>query len=384
MRADENPRILQKFVGNRGIGSLDAFNDDSFIWMASETKIVTIVACLIAVDIDLLSLEDLAEIYVPELSKLEVIYGWEQNPERQGAAILQPAKNKITIRHLLCHTSGLAYLFSSRELQRWAARNGLKHDELSGRLEDSLHPLSFEPGTGWEYGTGVDWAGRIIELVAGCSLEQFCKQHIWDKIGAHNTTFRPLERPDLMSRRLEITKSTHDGAIMFKQHVFPLKPHDDMGGIGLWATPRDFNLFLWHLFLGPTKLLSPRSFSELMSPQVLGLEQISKKMHESTGGILTRIFPKDFPVTPGLGTCITLHDIPGRRPKGTISWVGYPNMHWWYDPSNRIVGSLYMQHIPAGLDVVDVSNLLVNLEMEVYRLVRGADQIATARAASKL
>lgn len=30
--------------------------------------------------------------------------------------------------------------------------------------KDCHHPLLFEPGTGWAYGPGFDWAGRIVSL----------------------------------------------------------------------------------------------------------------------------------------------------------------------------------------------------------------------------
>lgn len=165
-------------------------------------------------------------------------------------------------------------------------------------------------------------------MVAECSLEEFCKRNIWNRIGAHDTTFRPRKRPDLLRRRLDITRPTHDGGVMVAQHPYPLEPVNDMGGIGLWTTPRDFNMFLWHLFCKPNGLLTQESLDFILSPQVPDTKLVTECIHASTRGILTNIFPRGLPLNIGIGTCITLEDIPGRRPKGTVSWLGYPNQHW--------------------------------------------------------
>lgn len=183
-------------------------------------------------------------------------------------------------------------------------------------------------------------------MVAHCSLGEFCKRNIWDQIGAHDTTFRPETRPDLLSRRLDITCPTHGGGIAIAQNPYPLSPSNDLGGIGLWTTPRDFNQFLWHLFLKPNGLVTPENLNLILSPQVSDAELVTKSMHTSNGGILTRTFPNQFPLNVGLGTCIALEDIRGRRPKGTVSWLGYPNEYWVREP--RIGEESYANNNGSG------------------------------------
>jgi hypothetical protein len=34
--------------------------------------------------------------------------------------------------------------------------------ELTSTKKGYLHPLIFEPGMGWIYGAGMDWAGRVV------------------------------------------------------------------------------------------------------------------------------------------------------------------------------------------------------------------------------
>ncbi|KAF7590493.1 hypothetical protein BBP40_002790 [Aspergillus hancockii] len=373
LRAEGYPREKQIFLGNLGIGSTSPFRDDTFIWLASATKIVTATAVLIAVQKGLIDLNEFAGKYIPELDELDVLVGFEDTTAGRNCPVLKRPENKITVHHLMTHTSGLAYLFTTKELRKWAEYHGRRSDELTSSLKDCYHPLLFEPGKGWSYGPGLDWAGRIVEIVAQCSLEEFCKLHIWDQIGAYDTTFRPKERGDLLPRHLDITRPLRDGAIKVGQLPYPLEPKDDLGGIGLWTTPRDFNLFMWHLFFKRDGLLMPEQLDLLLSPQVSDAGLVTERMHASTGGILTKTFPSQFPVNTGLSTCITLKDLPGRRPKGSVSWLGYPNIYWWFDPKNRILGILYLQLIPAGLS--EAVKLLIDLEREVYREISGRADI---------
>jgi hypothetical protein len=37
-------------------------------------------------------------------------------------------------------------------------------------------PLLFDPGTGWEYGIGIDLAGKVVEAVTGKTLETYFRQ----------------------------------------------------------------------------------------------------------------------------------------------------------------------------------------------------------------
>ena len=59
---------------------------------------------------------------------------------------------------LLTHTAGFGYTFFSDRLRKWSFPAGI--DEFSGRFQDMLMPLLFQPGEDWQYGVsshgGVD------------------------------------------------------------------------------------------------------------------------------------------------------------------------------------------------------------------------------------
>ena len=86
-------------------------------------------------------------------------------------ARLRPARRPITLRHLLTHTSGFVY-------DIWNPEHGpLPRDDQHAwhhllrqcRLVDAA--ACSIPGERWDYGIGIDWAGKAVEAVSGQRLE---------------------------------------------------------------------------------------------------------------------------------------------------------------------------------------------------------------------
>jgi CubicO group peptidase (beta-lactamase class C family) len=64
-----------------------------------------------------------------------------------------------------------------------------------------FYPLVFEPGTSWEYGAGLDWAGKAVErLNNGTSLQEYMELNIFHPLDMNSATFRLSERPELKER----------------------------------------------------------------------------------------------------------------------------------------------------------------------------------------
>ncbi|UCE04791.1 MAG: beta-lactamase family protein [bacterium] len=126
--------------------------------IASNSKVVTAYATLQLVQQGKLDLDALAHSYLPE-------------------PILKPSEysNKITIRHLLSHSSGLP------------------HQPFSKNV-----PM-FEPGTAYSYsGHGFEYLQKIIELVTRQSLEQVCQQLVFEPLEMGSSSF--INKPALRSR----------------------------------------------------------------------------------------------------------------------------------------------------------------------------------------
>ncbi|HKP71333.1 MAG TPA: serine hydrolase domain-containing protein [Pyrinomonadaceae bacterium] len=98
-------------------------------------------------------------------------------PNREAAA-------KITIHHLLTHTSGLGnYMTDAWEKNR---ANVKQVSDLLPYFADE--PLKFAPGAGWQYSNaGFVVLGLIVEKLSGQSYYDYVKQHVFKPAGMKDT-----------------------------------------------------------------------------------------------------------------------------------------------------------------------------------------------------
>lgn len=71
---------------------------------------------------------------------------------------------------LLSHTAGFSYSWYNAGLYKWFKNQNLEYS-------DKIHlcPLVNEPGTKWDYGMNMDWAGVVLEAASGKSLGDWAK-----------------------------------------------------------------------------------------------------------------------------------------------------------------------------------------------------------------
>ncbi len=133
--------------------------------LASCGKMFTAVAVLQLAQAGELSLDDTVGKHLPN-------YGNED------------VRNKVTIRQLLSHTSGMGDIFGEEFEKR---RNEIRTvaDWVSLFEKD---PLKFEPGTRWSYSNaGFCLLGAIIEAESGQDYYEYLDAHIFTPAGMINT-----------------------------------------------------------------------------------------------------------------------------------------------------------------------------------------------------
>ena len=119
---------------------------DGIFQIASMTKAVTSLAAMQLVERGLLSLDEPIAPILPELAHPEVLTGFDGD----GKAIVEPAKTAITLRHLLTHTSGFGYAFTTGDMAKAQGK------VPPASIASITTPLMFEPGTDWLYGVSTD------------------------------------------------------------------------------------------------------------------------------------------------------------------------------------------------------------------------------------
>jgi methyl acetate hydrolase len=145
--------------------------------------VITTVAALQLVEQDKISLDAPVPDIEPAINAPQVLDGFDA----KGLPQLRPAERPITLRHLLTHTSGFAYRLWDAKAAQYA-----KSLELLPKAQRKLAPatpLMFDPGTHWQYGTSIDWVGRIVEAISGETLDVYFRKHILDPLGMSDTAF---------------------------------------------------------------------------------------------------------------------------------------------------------------------------------------------------
>ena len=98
-----------------------------------------------------------------------------------------PNGDKITIHHLLTHTSGIKDFTKIKSLSSIAQKE-MKPEEMVIFFKNE--PVDFAPGEKFDYNnSGYIVLGYIIELVSGITYEDFIKKNIFDKAGMNHSYY---------------------------------------------------------------------------------------------------------------------------------------------------------------------------------------------------
>ncbi|KAJ5805720.1 beta-lactamase/transpeptidase-like protein [Penicillium pulvis] len=364
-------------AGKRGTGSKDPMTLENIFWIASCTKMLVGIACMQLVEQGLLKLDDgqQTERLCPELKSLKVLL-----PDGS----FEEKKRAITLRMLLTHTAGFGYTFFNERLRQWSHPVGV--DEFSGRIEDMKLPLIFQPGEGWEYGVGIDWAGIALERATGLTLNEYLQKHVLLPLGIREMSMLPNHE---MRRRLAYMNSrSPDGSLRARDHPLraPLVVDLDneaevtrvfnSGGAGMFAKPQEYCKVLAVLLNDGTcpktgsKLLSKETVDEMFSNQIPQFPNYSRSGIPAAKPDLTNLIPELYPVpgNPPQGWGLTFMLSNGGatgRSSGTAHWAGLPNLWWWADREKGVAGIICTQILPFADG--KVLELWGAVESEIYK-----------------
>jgi CubicO group peptidase (beta-lactamase class C family) len=116
-------------------------------------------------------------------------------------------KERITLRHLLTHTSGLPDMLPDNQILRQT------HQPLSVFVKKMCDlDLLFEPGSQISYQScGIAILSAIVETLAGCSMPEILKRYFFDPLGMKDTALgKPLDSKKRISE-IVIPKSSDGG-----------------------------------------------------------------------------------------------------------------------------------------------------------------------------
>ncbi|KAK0706226.1 beta-lactamase/transpeptidase-like protein [Lasiosphaeria miniovina] len=348
-----------------GRQSLDAdappLDADSTVSLGSAGKFLTHIAALQLVEHGLVGLDDPVSTLLPELDALPLI-------SRSSPFAARPPATKITLRHLLTHTSGLS-THDDPAVQSYLAAGGAMPTPAPDAhpiVRATSLPLTFNPGTGFAYGHSIHWAQLLVARAAPSgNFIRHMQTHVFDVLNMRTATFGPRDREDVWHRRLRmVERAAADGSLV----------EADDATQGLTCSVRDVGAALADLLAPAPRLLSRRDLVDLLfEPQFAAgsgaLRDLrgEKDNYAFCAGRDNYAFcagRDDYAFCAGrmgdggeeLGVNwsaagLVVEDDVLRlsgMPRGTVAWEGMPNVMWAVNREKGVAAFFATQLVPNG------------------------------------
>jgi len=205
-------------IYSRGYGMADLSHAAAIVpatpfHVASVSKQFTAAAILLLEEQGKLSLDDDVRRYIPELHDF-------------GA--------RITLRHLLHHTSGLRDQWGLLVLAGFRYSQDLITDDDVMNIVSAQRELNFTPGSKFMYSnTGFTLAAQVVKRVSGQSLREFTTKHLFEPLGMQSTHFR--------DDHAEVNRGEAWGYVPARNGKFrlALTNFDTVGATSLYTTIED-------------------------------------------------------------------------------------------------------------------------------------------------
>ena len=329
--------------GERVLGSGEEMTPDTVGWIASMTKAITTAAAMQLVEQGRLELDAPASEVAPGLGDTAVLEGFDGD----GNPRTRPPRRPITLRHLLTHTSGFVYDIWNESMVRYQEATGTP-GIIECRNACLTTPLVFDPGERWEYGIGVDWAGKMVEAASGQRLGEYFRDHLLGPLGMGDTAFRITDA--MRARLARIHMRGEDGSLAPQMELeIPQDPEFEMGGGGLYGTVGDYLRFIRMILnrgrANGEQLLAPGTV-DAMSRNQIGEHRVrALKTVIPPFSNDAEFFP-GMPKTWSLGFMINTEEAPTGRSAGSLAWAGLANSYYWIDPARGVGGAWLAQVLP--------------------------------------
>lgn len=341
--------VYAGWTGSRDIDAGHDWTRDTVVRIYSMTKPITTTALMMLYEDGLCHIDTPVDEVLPEMRDRQVLI-----PGAERLDQVATAKTRLTLHHLMTHTSGFTYGFNGGLVGDAMVAGKLDFSVKEGDLADTVRrlagiPLLFEPGSRWNYGVSTDVLGRCVEVISGRPLAEFLAERILGPLGMHDTAFEIAEgkvgrfaacyakTPDDPMKLMDPAKGSAFGAGRVQQWS---------GGGGLVGTADDYMKFAEMLRrggrLGDIRLLSPRTVRVMMSNALPG-------DLASMGQAVFSEVPFDG-IGFGLGGAVMLDPARAKTlgSPGDFGWGGMASTVFFIDPVEEISAIYLTQLAPSS------------------------------------
>jgi CubicO group peptidase (beta-lactamase class C family) len=324
---------------------------DTIFRIYSMTKPVTAAAALLLCEQGAIDLSDPVAAFIPAFGDARVFAGGTE-----AAPLTEPAARPITVWHLLTHTAGLTYGFHrAHPVDAIYRRAGHEIEappgcSLAAACETWARiPLLFHPGSEWNYSVATDILGRVVEVVSGKPLGEFCAERIFAPLGMGDASFTvPAADRGRLAQLYAFTPSGGLAPAPALAQTVTAPGRGHFGGGGLASTADDYLRF--------AAMLGNRG--ALDGVRVLGQPTVDLMVRNHLpGGVDLRSFGRPMNaesplsgVGQGLGLSVLLDPALAGYPgtPGEFGWGGAASTVFWADPARDLVVVFMTQALPAS------------------------------------
>jgi D-alanyl-D-alanine carboxypeptidase len=237
--AQDGKPLLRKAYGMASVDKKQALTADHALRLGSITKQFTSTAILMLAEEGKLAVSDDITKHLPDY----------------------PTKGKkITIEHLLTHTSGIVSYTSKPGFSGTLEKDFTVAQMIDGFKND---PLEFEPGTRYAYNnSGYFLLGAIIEKVSDMSYAKFVEQRIFIPLKMDHTAYEVFERKG--GPRAEGHQRSEKGGFGPSVKISMSQPY---AAGALVSTVDDLNR--WDQAIASGRLLKAASWQQAFTPYKL-------------------------------------------------------------------------------------------------------------------
>ncbi len=320
----------------------------------SMTKPIVSAVAMMLVEEGKLRLIDPVAAYLPKFAGMKVVEGGAERAPR----------TMMTVEHCLSHRAGLSYSFlhgscdvAKRMVGEDLFAENYSLEEICDRLV--AYGLAFDPGTSWNYSTGTDVIGRIIEIIEGKPLQDVLAERVFRPLGLSDTGFSvaPSEQHRVMSM---FGTANIDNLFDFESGPQKLTPVDSIeagyplnnpnyarGGLGLYSTLPDYmkvarflsdGLAQGNVLLGrkAVEMLWADRIPDTQKPMMLGPVALWGYGYSLAGRCMSE---------PRLAM--------GFSSAGEIGWAGAASTYFWIDPVEDLIGVVMAQYLGSKVPLGD-------------------------------
>jgi len=337
----QNGRVLHhKAFGWKNVEQKEPLRTDDIFYIYSQAKAITTVALMTLYEKGAFQLDDPVSRYIPECTD-QVL----DSIRKDGSLATHKARNVLTIRHLLCHSSGIGG-GAARSLREKTLREQGPFPTIGSEVRQIIAlPLGYEPGTQYNYHPSSDVWGYLVELFSGMSLRDYVRKTILEPLGMDHTDwyFDPSLRSRMVTGYVMSSGKllAQDPSSMYSgRDIFGPDQRYVQAGSGLNGTIGDYARFCQMLLDGGTW-----NGKRILSPATIHLMTRNHLPYPNNGGNGFQ-FGLGFQIFPGPSTQGEVQNFTPMVSEGSYGWLGMYQTHFMIDPQEKLIVLLFMNRRP--------------------------------------